>query len=352
MTWLSKYSFYLVLLLLGAGSLYVIWNYLGLMFLALILVIVFEPLFEQLKRKTKREGVAALLTTLIVLGVLIIPMGLLVGLAVQQAHVLIISISSQVAWNQLQQSELLIWLQHQVPDVGKALGGLLEAQQGQLTTLIGSLAQNLGQVVTKGIIPIVAGTVQAIANSIIFIILLAYLFPIKKKLFKVLADLSPLDKKHTARFIRRFEVVIRATVKSTLFVGLVQGVLGAVMLTILKVPGAAVWGLMMGLAAFIPLGSGIVWWPIGIILILTGQWISGLIWLGYGLLVISTVDNVVRSKVLGAGESALPELVTLLAVLGGVQAFGFVGFMLGPVIVAMFITALQVYLEEKVLQQK
>lgn len=347
MTWLSRYSFYLVLLLLGIGSFYVIWNYLSLVFLALILVIVFEPMYEQLKRRVKREGLAALLTTLLVLGVLIIPMGLLIGLAVQQAHILVLSISSQIAWNELEQSQLMVWLQNQVPDVGKALEGLLQAQQGQLTSLISTLAQNLGQVVTKGIIPVVAGTVQAIANVVIFIILLGYLFPIKKKLFKTLSDLSPLDSRHTVRFIRRFEVVIRATVKSTLFVGLVQGLLGAIMLTVLHVPGAAVWGLMMGLAAFVPLGSGLVWWPIGIILILSGQWIQGLIWLIYCILVVSTADNLVRSKVLGSGESALPELVTLLSVLGGVRAFGFVGFILGPVIVAMFITALQVYLEEK-----
>ncbi|OGV96188.1 hypothetical protein A2W24_05100 [Microgenomates group bacterium RBG_16_45_19] len=347
MTWTPRHSFYLVLGALGLASLYVAWDYLGLMFLAVILVIVFEPVYDYLLSKVKRPAWAALLTTLTVLGVIVVPLAVLVGLAVQQARLLVIGISSQIAWQTWQQSQIMVGLERWAPEIGQQIETALQSQEGQVTQLIQTMAQSLGQVVTKGIIPAVTGTVQVVADSLIFVLFLGYLFPVKKQLFSRLASLSPLAKGHHARFMRRFEVVIRATVKSTLLVGLVQGVMGAVMLTILKVPGAAVWGLMMGLAAFIPLGSGVIWWPIGVILILSGRWLTGLIWLGYGILVISTVDNVIRSRVLGTGESALPALLTLMAVLGGVKAFGFMGFILGPIIVALFLTALQVYLEER-----
>ena len=345
MNWNPRKSFYVLLTLLGLGTLYVVWGYLGLLFLALILVIVFEPAYDWLLVRVKRGGIAGILTTVMILMVMIVPLAVLVGLAVQQARGLVILITSQLVVKQVSQSKVLELLDTLQPGLVYQIEQVLAGQQSQLVNIAQSVTQSLGQIVTKGVIPAVATTAKTVIDMVIFVVMLAYLFPAKKKLFAKLKALSPLNDKQHDQFIRRFEVVIRATVKGMLFVGLAQGLAGALMLTILQVPGAALWGLMMGIAAFIPFGSGLVWWPIGIVLILSGQWIQGIIWILYGLLVISTLDNIVRSKVLGAGESALPELITFVAVLGGLQAFGFIGFIIGPLIVALFLTAMELYLE-------
>ncbi len=343
----NKYSFYLILGLLALATTYVMWGYLAMLFLALVVVMVFEPVFEWLRARIKHSGLASFLTTLIFLIVMVIPLGFLVSVALTQASELISMMSYQLAKVEWSKSGMVQLAENIYPGLGNQLEEVIVNQQNQLIQMVQSAAQGLGQIVTKGVLPIVASGAKAIFDGVIFIMLLIYLFPVKKKLFERIKGLSPLDKTRTELLVRRFEQMVGVTIKSTLLVGLVQGTLGAIMLTILGVKASALWGLMMAIAAFIPLGSGLVWWPIGISLILTGWWVKGIIWIGFGLLVISTMDNVVRSKVISQGESALPELVTFLSVLGGMQVFGFLGFILGPIISILFLTALEFYRQDR-----
>jgi predicted PurR-regulated permease PerM len=347
MKWDSKKSFYVLLTILGLATLYVVWGYLGLLFLALVLVIVFEPVYLWILNGVRRPGWAALLATLMILLVVIVPLSILVVLALGQARVFLEQVLVQVMLWQSGHNELVALLNTYFPGSQGELVKLVQSQQSQLANMLQSIIQTLGQVVTKGLVPAVTNGLKFVLDLMVFILLLTYLFPVKKQLVAKIRLLSPLNKQLHDRFVRRFEVVTRTTFKGTLFVGLAQGMLGAIMLGILGIPAAALWGFMMGLAALVPFGAGLVWWPIGIVLLLTGQWIIGLIWIAWGLLVISSVDNVIRSKVLGGGESAMPELVTFIAVLGGIRVFGFMGVMIGPLIAALFLTALEFYLEDR-----
>jgi len=137
--------------------------------------------------------------------------------------------------------------------------------------------------------------------------------------------------------------VARATVKGTLVIGLVQGFLGGVIFAILGIQGAVFWGVVMAILSLLPaIGAGLVWGPAAIFLLVAGQWIKGLILVAFGVLVISMVDNLLRPVLVGR-DTKMPDYLVLLSTLGGLSLVGISGFILGPVIAALFIALWQMY---------
>lgn len=155
--------------------------------------------------------------------------------------------------------------------------------------------------------------------------------------------LSPLKNSHEKLLVDKFVSMTRATVKGALVVGLVQGVIAAMVFMIAGVPSASIWGGLVMLFSLIPLlGSGIVWLPIGIVLLLIGHLWQGMLVITMGFGVISTIDNFIRPKLVGSGVQMHPLLV-LFATLGGLSMFGFFGFIIGPIIMALFLTLWDIY---------
>jgi predicted PurR-regulated permease PerM len=154
-----------------------------------------------------------------------------------------------------------------------------------------------------------------------------------------------LDSDLSERFINRFVAVTQKMVISVFLAAMTQGILGGLMFYILGIPIAGFWTIVMTFAALLPLGSGLVWVPVGLFLILTGNVVDGIILLLWGMVVISSADNVVRGWLLKGGKTQIPEIITFISALGGIVAFGFFGFIYGPVIAAGFLTALDLYRE-------
>lgn len=338
-------GFFILMLLLGAASLYILRSYIGMFLLALVMVVVFEPLYERLLKKIKRPGIASLITTFIVVFAIILPLFLAVTLAVDQALGFVKSVQTQKFLEDESVKKVVtlgqsIWVKNEAEIV---------ATFEELDIDFGKVAQNiwskLAGVLSNNIVPAITQTAKLVIDFIIFIIVMIYLFPVKKSMFIKLGEIAPVKGGVYKKFVSRFEKVTKGTIKGTIMIALVQGLLGGIMLFILGVEGAAFWGMLMAVASLIPLGAGLIYWPMGIILILTGQWVQGIILLLWGNFVISSADNVIRPKILG-GDEGMPEIVTLLSVLGGVQVFGFTGFIFGPLILGLFLTSLQIYKSE------
>jgi predicted PurR-regulated permease PerM len=149
----------------------------------------------------------------------------------------------------------------------------------------------------------------------------------------------PLRPEHKRDVFDTFAVVIRATVKGTLVVAVVQGVLGGLIFWILGLPSAVLWGVVMALLSLLPaVGSVLVWLPVAVYFLLTGSTWQGVVLIAYGALVIGSVDNILRPIVVGK-DTRMPDYVVLVSTLGGLAIFGPNGFVIGPVIAAMFIAA-------------
>ena len=145
----------------------------------------------------------------------------------------------------------------------------------------------------------------------------------------------------------KFTTVIRATVKGSIVVAIVQGILGGLTFYLLDIHAPLLWGVVMGLLSLVPaIGTGLIWVPVGIYLLATGDTSRGMTLLFIGFFVISMVDNILRPILVGK-DTRMPDYVVLIATLGGISVLGINGFIIGPVIAAMFIAAWDIYAEDK-----
>jgi predicted PurR-regulated permease PerM len=156
----------------------------------------------------------------------------------------------------------------------------------------------------------------------------------------------PLGSEREHHLLEKFADVSRATIKGTLVVGLVQGTLGGLLFWILGLKAAVFWGVIMTLLSLLPaVGSALIWGPAAIILFATGQIVKGIILLAAGILVIGLVDNFLRPTLVGR-DTQIPDYLILLATLGGLTVFGLSGFVIGPIIAALFLAVWDMFAQE------
>jgi predicted PurR-regulated permease PerM len=139
--------------------------------------------------------------------------------------------------------------------------------------------------------------------------------------------------------------MIYATIYGGILIAIIQGLLGGLSFWVLGLPSPIFWGTAMALLSFIPIGgTALIWAPAAIILLIGGAILKGLILLGVGVVIISMVDNILRPLFISSKTNIHP-LLLFFAVLGGIQAFGLIGLVAGPLIVTLFLTLIEIYIQ-------
>ena len=155
--------------------------------------------------------------------------------------------------------------------------------------------------------------------------------------------LSPLKDSEERQLLKNFISVSKATLKGSLVIAIIQGILMTIVFLVTGVPSPVIWGAITVLFSLIPMvGAGLVWLPAGIIMLLLGNIWQGLTILIFGALVVSTIDNFLRPRLVGK-ETSLHPILVFLSTIGGIALFGLVGILLGPVIIVLFISLLDIY---------
>lgn len=158
-----------------------------------------------------------------------------------------------------------------------------------------------------------------------------------------LKKLIPLDARYTDRILRRFATVSRSAVRVTLVIGIIQGSLGALTLLAFGVPAWFLWGVVIMVLAVLPVvGSWTVLVPAGMIEIMSGRIWQGIAIIFMGTVVIALIDDILRPRLVGRG-TGIHDLLIFVSTLGGIAVFGFSGFIIGPVIAAIFATVADIY---------
>lgn len=201
--------------------------------------------------------------------------------------------------------------------------------------------------VSKNTLVIVQNTYQSVAHFIFVVFImffsLFYLLIDGFKLLKKIMQLSPLRDEYENKLVERFNSISRATIKGSLLVSLMQGFIGGILFWATGVPSPVLLGIVMTMSSVIPsIGSGLVWLPVGVIMIASGNTIQGLVILIAGGLVISTVDNIVRQKLIGR-DTEMHPLVVFFSTLGGITLFGISGFIVGPIMLSLFLALWEIY---------
>lgn len=332
-------SRWLAVLVLAAISLFLCWKmlepFIGVLLWAIVLVIIFFPVFQSILRKTKRPALSAFLTILLVMATVIIPFALIsIAVANQLTH---------VVGNLQSTAERLL----ADPIQGDKIRKLFETVKEYVN--LESLKEQLGrisQTALKGTINVVGGIIGAVVKVFFILFTMYYLFRDGSRIAERLPDLLPLNRERAVQILLHTRDIISASVYGVLVIAVIQGLLGGIMFWILGIPSSLVWAVLMTLLSTIPMaGAFIVWVPAAIVLALTGHWGQALILTLWGALVIGSIDNFLRPKLVGQ-KAKMHELVIFFSVLGGLSVFGVLGILLGPVVVAVTIALLDVLGEQ------
>jgi predicted PurR-regulated permease PerM len=157
----------------------------------------------------------------------------------------------------------------------------------------------------------------------------------------------PLPADQRGILVARFVAVVRAAIKGSVVVAIVQGLVGGLIFSFLGISGALLWGVVMAVFSLLPaIGTGLIWVPVTLYLFATGAVWQAVVLFLCGILIISNVDNIVRPILVGR-DTRMPDYVVLIATLGGFEVMGFNGFIIGPVIAALFIAVWEIFGREQ-----
>ncbi|MEX0899501.1 MAG: AI-2E family transporter [Gammaproteobacteria bacterium] len=320
----------------------IVWPYFGAVLWGVVAAIIVMPLHRWLVRVTRgREGLSAILSVLIVILLGVIPLMVVAASLVAEATGLYERIQSgryDGVGEYLRNIEqaLPAWAQSALERFGLTS---FDEVRDRLSSLF---AQAL-QIVASRAVTIGQSTFGFVISLAIMLYLLFFLLRDGERLVPRIADAIPLRKDDRDAILEKFVVVVRATVKGSIVIALLQGLLGGLIFWMLGIEAPVLWGVLMALLSLLPaVGAAIVWLPAAIYLLVTGSIWQGVVLITFGVLVIGLVDNLLRPKLVGK-STRMPDYVVLISTLGGIAVFGLNGFVIGPTIAALFIAVWDIF---------
>jgi predicted PurR-regulated permease PerM len=329
-----------VIIALGFGA-YFLRPYLTVILLSAIMAYMFYPVFCWFLRRTKSRGAAASLTFVLSLVIVLIPLGVLGFLTFLQAENILKFITSQ--------GIDLKGISHRAVDttnhVLTSLPGDYHISQAQVISAVNHVLSNLAQGVLSLLRTSVSSAATFFVTAIIYVYLFVNMLVYSDKLVDTLMRLNPLGEAATKLYLGKMGAMTTAMVRGQFIIAACQGLLSALVIHLAGVHHVFFFlFLLLTMLSIIPLGAGIVSIPIGIYLIATGNIIQGIVVLAFHFLVVTNIDNLLRPHLVPK-DARLNSALTILSVFAGVTMFGFLGVIIGPVIMIMITTTIHMYLQ-------
>jgi predicted PurR-regulated permease PerM len=331
---------FLVVLVLAISAIFIamIRSFLMTILLAAIFSGLMHPLYDRLRRRFRdRRALASAVTLVIVVLLVVGPLLGFLGVVATQA----IKVSNAVG----------PWIQEQVskPD---ALAGLLERlpfadklapYREEILTRAGQLVGTVGNFVVSSLSAATRGTVNFLFHAFILLYTMFFFLMDGGRILDRILYYLPLPPEDESRMVEKFVSVSRATLKGTVIIGVIQGALAGVALAVAGVQGAVFWGTIMTVLSIIPgVGTALVWAPAAIYLMATGRVVAGVALFVFCGAIVGSVDNFLRPRLVGK-DTQMHDLLILFSTLGGLLLFGVVGFIIGPILAALFVTVWDIY---------
>jgi predicted PurR-regulated permease PerM len=308
----------------------------GAVFWGSVLAILFAPFYRKLLIKLRqRRNLAALTTLILVLVIVILPLTLITISMVKEGILIYDNIRSG-------QMNFGLYFQQTVAALPQWVVGLLErfglSDIAALQETLSKGAMQGSQLIAKQAINIGQNAFDFLIGFGIMLYLLYFLLRDGTDLSARIRLAIPLAPAHKRHLFGKFTTVIRATVKGNIAVAAAQGALGGLIFWILGIQGALLWGVLMAFLSLLPaIGAALIWGPVAIYFLATGALWQGAVLIAFCVLVIGLVDNIMRPILVGK-DTQMPDYVVLISTLGGMGLFGLNGFVIGPVIAAMFMS--------------
>ncbi len=309
---------------------------------AVILALFFHPVHRYLVKFLKgMDGLAAFLMCILIVLFIIIPVFVLLGSVTTE----VIRVYGQIqagikhggfnfltGTNNCLLHKMAAWLL-----------SVFKAHQDTIQKLLNSFSKHIGEFfITQGTV-VFKNIAAVIFKAALMLVTLYYFFRDGEKMLAMFQDLLPLPAKVAANFMEITQDVLSATLYGNLLTSVIQGGLGIFILWALNFSAPFLWGMILGLATFIPMvGTAIVWVPATLYLFISGLYLKGAILLAFSLIIISQIDYFLRPYLI-SGKTQIHTLLLFFSILGGLNVFGMLGLVLGPLLLALCVSILEIY---------
>jgi len=341
----SNIPFFIIMGLATVLFLYLLKPFFFPIFWAAVVAGIFRPLYRRINDRLNRPSLSTAILFLIIVLIIFLP-ALIIGTLVFRESLHLYETLKPDAQNIDRNFRHIIDALADNP-----FADLFRINRAFLVEKTAEVVRGITNYIFVHLKELTQNTIGLIVKMAIMLYTLFFFIRDGEKFLRMAMRLSNLGMGRERFLYERFIVTARSTLKVTLIIGGIQGILGGLIFIATNVEGALTWGLLMILTAIIPVvGCSIIWAPAGILMLLTGHIWEGVLILAAGVLVISTVDNLLRPILIGKDVEMHPLLI-FLSMLGGIVLFGFSGFVIGPIVTSLFLSILQMY-EEFYRQEK
>lgn len=307
------------------------------LFWAAVIAAISYPFYQKINTKIKRQNLSVAITIILVTIIILIPVTILGTLVLKES----INLYGLINDNSSQISESL---RHTLDTIkNNPYMSKLHINEDMITARITEVGQTSLRFILNSIKDFTQNSLTFVVMFILMLYALFFFLRDGEKFLKKVIHLCPLGDKYELMLYQQFTSTARATLKGTVIVGIIQGILGGIMFWIAGIPGALIWGIIMTILSILPgIGCALAWLPAAIILILLGDVWQGVMIILVGTLLIGTIDNLLRPFLVGK-DIRMHELLIFFSTLGGIVVFGASGFIIGPIIASLFVALWNIY---------
>ena len=319
-------------------ALYLCWRmvqpFANVLLWAVVLWVVFTPVHRRIEARLQRPSLSAALSTLLVVVTIVGPVSFITVAVIGELR-------RVAAWAAAHEGP---WLDRSSPVLGPILDFVdpwFDVDRFESPAFMREQFEAWSGTLANGTIGFVGGVASAVVQTLLVVFTLYYLFRDREAIREAFYDIIPIEEAKTHDIAVRTKAVVGATVYGSLLIAAIQGALGFFIFWVLGLPSPLLWGVVMFFLSMIPMaGAFLVWAPAAVYLALTGAFTQAIILVVWGIFVVGSIDNVLSPKLVGK-RASMHELLIFFAVLGGIDVFGVIGVVLGPVLVAVTLALLE-----------
>lgn len=330
-------AFMLLLVVITLAFVWLLLPFAASVFWAAVIAVLFHPLQARLEQALpKRRNVAAALTLLATMITVLLPVAFITRSLIAE----IIVVYQMVLSGRFAAGDWIEMMYNSIPpDLQPWLYRMGLTDLEQLKTDVSRAAAQAVRIVGNQALSIGQNTFMFLLEMAVMLYLLFFFLRDGTRIAELIDKALPLTPRQKSRFIDKFGMVVRATIKGNVIVALIQGALGGLIFWALGIPSATLWGVVMAVLSLLPVvGASLVWGPVAIYFGLTGAYFEAIVLALFGAVVISLVDNILRPILVGK-DTRMPDYLVLISTLGGLVLFGMSGFVAGPLIAVLFLVA-------------
>ena len=319
---------------------WLLWPFLSVIILAIVVTGVFSPVYNFLNRKLNAT-VSSLLTCFLIFIVLFLPLSFFIGVLANEAWDLYLTakaaLQSKPIMELLEKSDLFDTINQFLAKFKIRISG------EQLNRAIAEIGRVVGLFLYEQARSITTNVLKFIVNFFFMLLITFYLLIDSGRLVSFIVKLSPLPEDQDQKLIQKFKDIAAAILLGNGLGGLIQGTLGGIVFALFGIKSPFLWGVIMGLLAFLPiLGIGGVFVPAAILLFLQGRIGAGIFFLVFYIVLSSGIEYFFKPKLVGQ-RVRMHTLIVFLSIIGGLKLFGILGIIYGPLVVTAFLTLAEIY---------